>query len=122
MPEPRHVLGDGAGAVAAVERKTEDEVPAVAAGAGGARQAEDEDVLDLPGAGPGLQRGDPDRSEAGLMEDSREALHLPPEERLHRLRGQVARGEARASGGEDDVHRGVGGPDPDPGANGVDLV
>src|SRR5687768_4828111 len=104
MPEARHLLGERAGAVAAVELEAEDEVPGVAAGPGRAGQAEDEDVPDLPGAGAGLERGEPDRAEARLVEDDREAMHLAPEERPHRLRGQVARREAGAAGGEDDVH------------------
>jgi hypothetical protein len=56
------------------------------------------------------------------VEDGREAVHLPPEERLHRLRRDVARSEAGAAGGQDDVHIRVGDPGPDLGADGFDLV
>src|SRR5687768_18055044 len=44
----------------------------VAAGAGRSGQAEDEGVADLAGEGPRLERGDPHRAEARLMERSEE--------------------------------------------------
>ena len=71
--------------------------------------------LDLAGEGARLERRDADRAEARLVEDDREAVHLAPEQRLHRLGRHVARREAGAAGGEDDVDRRDRRPRPRPG-------
>ena len=56
------------------------------------------------------------------MEDLREAVHALLEERLERLRRDVAPGEAGAAGGDDDVDRRIGDPAPHDGADVVDVV
>ena len=56
VPQARHQPGERAGPVAAVEFVAQHQVPAVAAGAGRAGQAEDEGVVDLAGEGARLQR------------------------------------------------------------------
>ena len=121
-PQPRHLPGERAGPVAAVELVFQDQVPAVAAGAGRARQAEDEGVVDLPGEGARLQRRQADRAEARLVEEDRESVHLAAEQRLDRFGRDVARREAGAAGGDDDVHAFVVDPCRDLGADRLDIV
>src|SRR6218665_1958357 len=57
MAQARDLPRQRAGPVAAVQLEREHQVPAVAAGAGRARQAEDEAVADLPRESAGLPGG-----------------------------------------------------------------
>ena len=56
------------------------------------------------------------------MEGDRKAVHPLFEQRLDRLRRDVAAGKAGAAGGDDDIDAAICNPAADDGANGLDII
>src|SRR5690606_22186233 len=94
LVEPRHDLDEVAWHVAVVELRLEDAVPGVAAGAGRARQHEDEGRVDDAARRSGLDCRDADLVEGDAVEDGRKSVHAFLENRLQRVGRHVAAGEA----------------------------
>src|SRR6476620_9737820 len=120
--EPRHDLDEVARPRAVIELMREDAVPAVLAGAGRARQAEDIGRTGDAGGGAALDRRGADLGVAQHMKCDGKPVHAFLEQRLYRLRRDVAAGEAGAAGGDDDINTGVGDPLTNDGADGFDVV
>ena len=120
--EPRHDLDEIAGTGAVIELRCKNAVPAVAAGAGRARQAEDEGGARNAGGGSALDRRGADLGVAQHVERDRKTVHPLFEQRLDRLRRDVAAGKAGAAGGDDGIDARIGDPAPDDDADRIDVV
>ena len=83
--QPRHDLDEIAGPRAVIELRGQDAVPAVAAGAGRSRQAEDEGRIRDARRGAALYRRRPDLGMAQHVEGDGETIHPFFEQRLDRL-------------------------------------
>src|SRR5260221_8025231 len=120
--EPRHDLNEVTGPRAVIELGAKDAVPAVAAGAGRTRQAEDEGGARNAGGGAALDRRGADLGVAQHVEGDGKTVHPLFEQRLDRLRRNVAAGKAGAAGGDDRVHPWIGDPSLDDDADRIDVV
>src|SRR5262249_24412780 len=103
LVKPRHDFHEIAGARAVVELRVKNAVPRVAAGAGRARQAEDERRVRNAGGGAALDRRRSDLGVAQHVEGDGKTIHALLEQRLDRLGRDVAAGKAGAAGRDDDV-------------------
>ena len=103
-------------------RAEQNAVPAVAAGPRRSRQTEDIGGAGDAGGGAALDRRGTDLGVAQHVKGDGETVHALFEQRLDRLRRDVAAGEAGAAGGDDGVDAGVGDPSPDDDADRVDIV
>ena len=112
LAQARQELGEVAGAVADVELVAEDVVPAVAAGAGGAREAEDVGTGGDAGVGARLERGGADLRVAQHPEQLAEAGDALLGDLGQGFGRDVAAGHAGAAGGDHHLDGGIG----DPGA------
>jgi NAD(P)-dependent dehydrogenase (short-subunit alcohol dehydrogenase family) len=108
--QPRHDLDEVARPVAVIELVREDAVPAILAGAGRARQAEDVSRTGNARGCAGLDRRGADLGVADHQEQGREPIHPLFEQRLDRFGGDVAASEAGAAGGDHDIDAFVGDP------------
>src|SRR3954453_23138224 len=122
LVQPRHDLDEIAGTRAVVELGNEDAVPAVAAGAGRAGKTEDVGRARNPRSDTALDRRRADLGVAQHVERDRKAVHALLEQRLDRLRRDVAPGEAGAAGGDDDIDAGIRDPAADRAADRLDIV
>src|SRR5438105_6209473 len=102
--EARDDFHDRARAVTAIELRANQPVPAVAASTVGSGQCVDHGTAGNPRTSPGLHGGDPDRFVRGEMPQHGEAFELLLEQLTHRLRRDVAPGQARAAGADDHIH------------------
>src|SRR5262245_28713308 len=110
LVKPRHEFDEVARPVTIVELVHQDLVPGVTARAGRARQTENVGGTGDTGGRTRLDRGSPDLGVARHQEQRREAIHALFEQRLDRLGGYVATGEAGAPGRNHDVDRRIGDP------------
>src|SRR3954453_12158110 len=108
--QPRHDLDEIAGTRAVVELGPKDAIPAVAAGAGRTRQAEDEGRARNAGGSSALDCRGADLGVAQYVESDGKAIHPLFEQRLDGLRRDVAAGKAGAAGGDDRIDAGIGDP------------
>src|SRR5580704_14039918 len=122
LVEPRHDLDEIARPVTVIELVHQNLVPGVLAGAGRTRQAEDIGRAGDAGGGARLDRRGADFWKTHHQEQRREAVHLLVEQRLDRLRGNIAAGETGAAGGDDDVDHRIGDPGFDARADRLDVV
>src|SRR6478672_3896107 len=122
LVEPRHDLDEIAGPRAVIELRAQNAVPAVAAGAGRTGQAEDEGRPRHAGGDAALDGRGADLGVAQHVKGDRKAVHALLEQRLDRLRRDVAAGKAGAAGGDDRIHARISDPAPDDAADRVDIV
>src|SRR5262249_1774623 len=108
--QARHQLDEVARAVAVVELVDEDALPAIAAGAGRARQREEIGAAGDAAGRPALDRRGADLLVAQHPEDLAEARDLLLVDLVERLGRDVAAGDAGAAGRDDDVDRRIGDP------------
>src|SRR6185437_12937225 len=120
--QPRHDLDEIAGARAVIELGGQDAVPAVAAGAGRAWQTEDEGRPRHACGGSALDGRGADLGVAEQMKGDRESVHALFEQRLDRLRRDVAPREAGTAGGDDGVDTLISNPSSHHRADRLDIV
>src|SRR5207248_9951566 len=101
--QPRHDLDEVAGPRAVVELRGQNAVPAVTAGAGRTRQAENKSGAGDTGGGAALHRGSADLGMAQHVEGDGKSIHPLFEQRFDRFGRHVAAGKTGAAGGDDDI-------------------
>src|SRR2546430_12021697 len=101
--QPRHDLDEVARPCAVVELRGQNAVPAVTAGAGRTRQAENKSGAGDTGGGAALHRGSADLGMAQHVEGDGKTIHPLFEQRVDRFWRHVAAGEKGAAGGDDDI-------------------
>src|SRR5687767_14850432 len=95
--QPGHDLDEVAGCVSIVELVLEDEIPAVATGAGRTRDAKDVLALGDTGGRSGLNGRGADFGKRHVMKGDGETLDLFFKERTHGFDGDIEAGETRAA-------------------------
>src|SRR3569832_877458 len=120
--QTREELHEVAGLGAAVELLLQDVVPGEATGIGRAGYAENKSGVGDAREHARLHGGGLDLRVGEMAKQLAETVDFFIEQRTYRLRGLIARGEARAAGDDHRLHRGVGDPARDLRAHLIEVV